>query len=52
MSLIIILDDESWYQIKLRHWQNDQLNRYTNELICIFIDINENIRNKKKMVEN
>ena len=38
-------------KLNLRHLQNDQLNRYTNYLICILMNINENIRNKGKMVE-
>ena len=38
-------------KLKLRHWQNDELNRYTNYLICILMNINENIQNKRKMVE-
>ena len=38
-------------KLKLRHWQNDQLNRYTNYLICIPMNINEKIRNRRKMVE-
>ena len=38
-------------KLKLRHWQNDQLNRYMNYLICILMNINENIRNERKLVE-
>ena len=51
MSLFIILDSGSTYQIEVETWQNDQLNRYTNYLICIFMNYNENIRNMRKLVE-
>ena len=51
MSLFIIPDYESWYQIKVETLQNDQLNRYTNYLICILMNINENIPNERKLAE-
>ena len=47
MSLLMILDDESWYQIQFETLAKS----YTNYLICIFMNINENIRNKRKLVE-
>ena len=34
-------------KLKLRHKQNDQLNTYTNYLICILVNINENIQKEK-----
>ena len=38
-------------KLKLRYKQNDQLNRYKNYLICILMNINENIPNERKLAE-
>ena len=50
--LAAILDYQHCYQIKDETTYFNPIVRYTNDPICIFMNINENIRNKRKVVEN
>ena len=51
-QLLTILDYQTCYQIKVETYHFYPVVWYTNYLICIFRNINENIRNKRQMVEN
>ena len=46
-----IVDDKHCTKIKLRYLLWTKMIKYTNYLICILMNINENIRNKRKLVE-
>ena len=45
------LDYKSWYQIKVETLPFNQIIKYANYLILIFMNIYVNIRNKTKLVE-
>ena len=51
-QLLTIINYQTCYQIKVETLHFNPIVLYTNYLICIFININENIRNKRKMLEN
>ena len=46
---LLSLDYKTWYQIQAMAYTFYHMVRYTNYLICIFMNINENV---KKMREN
>ena len=46
------LEYVSLYQIKLKTQFFSQMDRYANDLICIYMNINENIINVRKIIEN
>ena len=50
-QLLIFLDFQTCYQIKVETLHANPVVLYTNYLICIFMNINENIRNKSKILE-
>ena len=51
-QLLTILDYQTCYQIKVEALHFNPIVLYTNYLNCIFKNINENIRNKRKLLEN
>ena len=50
-QLLTFLDYQTCYQIKVETLHANPVVWYTNNLICIFMNINENIRNNRKMLE-
>ena len=50
-KLLTFLDYQTCNQIKAETLHFNPVVCYTNYLICIFININENIRNQRKMLE-
>ena len=50
-KLLTLLDYHTCYQIKVETLHFNPIVGFTNYLICIFMNINENIRNKRKMLE-
>ena len=52
LNKYFFLENLIMYLINAKILQVLVLNRYVNYLICIFININEDIRNKKKNVNN
>ena len=51
-KLLTFLDYQTSYQIKVEKLHFNPIIWYTNYLICIFMNIKENIRNKRKVLEN
>ena len=51
-KLLTFLDYQTCYQIKAETIHFNPIERYTHCLICIFMNINENKSNKRKMLEN
>ena len=51
-KLLTFLDYQTCYQIRVETLHFNQIVWYANYLICIFMNSNENIRNKRKMLEN
>ena len=51
-QLLTILNYQICYQIKVEITHYNPIVWYTHSLICIFVNINENVRNKWKMLEN
>ena len=49
---LLILCFKTWYQLNVKTYDFCPIFRFVNDQICIFIDINENIRNKRKIVKN
>ena len=49
-QLLTILDYQTYYQIKVETLHFNPIVCNTNYLICIFMNINSNIRNKRKNV--
>ena len=50
-QLLFSLDSYTWYQIKAYALAFNQMVRHTNYLICIFMNINENVEKYVKIVK-
>ena len=47
-SVLLFLEHKTWYQIKDKTKTLLPMVRYINYLICIFMNINENLKNEVK----
>ena len=50
-SVLLFLEHKTWYQIKAKTKTFLPMVRYVNYLICIFININENLKNEVKIIK-
>ena len=46
--VLLLLEHKTWYQIKAKTQTFHPMVRYVNYLICIFMNINENLKNEVK----